>query len=45
MLGWQATIHSERLAQIMVDADIEALAHAGRPWIDQAVVSDWPRLP
>jgi GDPmannose 4,6-dehydratase len=44
-LGWRATIHSERLAQIMVDADIEAVAHEGRPWIDQVVLDDWPRLP
>lgn len=45
VLGWRPTVHSERLAQIMVDADIEALAHEGRPWIDQAVLTDWPRLP
>ena len=31
--------HGRELAQIMVDADIEALEHEGRPWIDQPA---WP---
>lgn len=38
-LGWVAAIHPLELA--MVDADIEALKHAGRPWIDEVVVSGW----
>ena len=25
----------------MVDADIEALAHAGRPWIDTVQLDSW----
>jgi GDPmannose 4,6-dehydratase len=28
----------------MVDADIEALKHEGKPWIDQPELKDWPRL-
>ena len=27
----------------MVDADIEALKHEGKPWIDQPELEDWPR--
>ncbi|WP_029212654.1 GDP-mannose 4,6-dehydratase [Arsenicicoccus bolidensis] len=33
-LGWEAKVHTPELARIMVDADIEALACAGTPWID-----------
>ena len=33
-LGWKATVHTPELARLMVDADITALEHAGRPWID-----------
>ena len=35
VLGWRPTVDGKRLAQIMVDADIEALAHEGTPWIDR----------
>ena len=45
MLGWKASVDGAALARIMVDADIEALEHEGRPWIDQAVLPDWPALP
>ncbi len=41
-LGWKATIHTPALARIMVDADIEALVHGGRPWIDRSVLPNWP---
>jgi GDPmannose 4,6-dehydratase len=34
VLGWTARVRTERLAQIMVDADIEALRHEGRHWVD-----------
>jgi hypothetical protein len=30
-------VKTPELAKIMVDADIQALASGGRPWIDQAV--------
>lgn len=40
-LGWKATVHTPQLAQIMVDADMEALAHGGRPWIDEPVLPTW----
>jgi GDPmannose 4,6-dehydratase len=45
VLGWKATVDGAALARIMVDADIEALQHEGRPWIDQAELPGWPRLP
>ena len=35
---------TERLARIMVDADIEALKHEGKPWIDQPDLEGWPQL-
>jgi GDPmannose 4,6-dehydratase len=44
-LGWKATVDGTRLAQIMVDADLAALEHEGRPWIDSVVLSDWPGTP
>jgi GDPmannose 4,6-dehydratase len=42
LLGWKATVHTPDLARIMVDADIKALAHAGKPWIDEPVLANWP---
>jgi GDPmannose 4,6-dehydratase len=40
-LGWKATVDTEELARIMVDADIEALECAGRPWIDTVTLASW----
>ena len=40
-LGWAPTVHAIELAQVMVDADIEALAHAGTAWIDVPRVASW----
>jgi len=40
-LGWKARVHTPELARIMVDADIEALAHEGRAWIDKPSHPDW----
>lgn len=40
-LGWKAKVHTPELARIMVDADIEALEHEGRPWIDKPKLKDW----
>ncbi len=34
-LGREATVDGRELAQLMVDADIEALECAGSPWIDR----------
>jgi len=34
-LGWRATVHTEELVRVMVDADVAALAHEGRLWIDR----------
>jgi GDPmannose 4,6-dehydratase len=42
-LGWKATVHTDELARIMVDADIEALEHEGRPWIDRVTLDGWPK--
>jgi GDPmannose 4,6-dehydratase len=44
-LGWKAKVDTEQLARIMVDADIEALKHEGRHWIDQVALPGWPDLP
>jgi GDPmannose 4,6-dehydratase len=41
-LGWSATVDMESLARIMVDADVEALAHEGKPWIDHPQLAGWP---
>jgi GDPmannose 4,6-dehydratase len=40
-LGWIPTVHGRALARLMVDADIEALKHAGRPWVDKVQLSSW----
>ena len=45
VLGWKATVDGKRLAQIMVDADLEALEHEGRPWIDHPALPGWPATP
>lgn len=43
-LGWKAKVDTEELARIMVNADIEALKHEGRPWIDHPAVAGWPKV-
>jgi GDPmannose 4,6-dehydratase len=43
-LNWIPTVDGRELARLMVDADIAALEHAGRPWIDK-VRLDWWRTP
>ncbi|WP_067948972.1 GDP-mannose 4,6-dehydratase [Agromyces sp. NDB4Y10] len=40
-LGWVPTIDGLQLAKLMVEADVEALDHAGRPWIDTVKLSSW----
>ena len=40
-LGWVPTIHGRELARLMVDADVEALAHAGKGWIDKVQLASW----
>ncbi|MGU3497927.1 GDP-mannose 4,6-dehydratase [Mycobacterium sp. C31M] len=40
-LDWVPSVDGRQLARLMVDADIEALAHAGRPWIDRVRLADW----
>lgn len=40
-LGWQATVDPMSLARIMVEADIEALEHQGRPWTDKVQLPGW----
>jgi GDPmannose 4,6-dehydratase len=43
-LGWKATVDGRELAKIMVDADLEAIEHAGTPWIDQPKLASWGTL-
>ena len=33
-LGWKARVTADELVRLMVDADIQAVANEGRPWID-----------
>jgi GDPmannose 4,6-dehydratase len=40
-LGWIPSIDGRELAPLMVDADITALEHAGRPWIDTVHLNSW----
>lgn len=40
-LDWVPTIQGPELARLMVDADVEALKHAGRPWIDKVRLESW----
>jgi len=40
-LDWVPTVDGRELARLMVDADIEALEHAGRPWIDKVRLEPW----
>jgi GDPmannose 4,6-dehydratase len=40
-LGWKPAVDGRELARLMVDADIEALKHAGRPWIDTVDLPSW----
>ncbi len=40
-LDWTATVDGRQLARLMVDADIAALEHAGRPWIDTVQLTSW----
>ncbi len=37
-------VQTDELAKIMVDADVEALKHEGKPWIDQPTLPGWPTL-
>jgi GDPmannose 4,6-dehydratase len=43
-LGWVPSVDGRQLARLMADADIEALEHQGRPWID-SVPLDWWQTP
>ena len=40
-LGWKPTVDGRQLAELMVDADIEALQHSGSPWIDKVSLASW----
>ncbi len=40
-LGWKAEVLTPDLACLMVDADCEALKHAGSPWIDAPNLPTW----
>jgi GDPmannose 4,6-dehydratase len=40
-LGWKPMVDGRDLARLMVDADVEALQHAGRAWIDGVDLPSW----
>jgi GDPmannose 4,6-dehydratase len=40
-LGWTPTIDGLQLAKLMVEADVEALEHEGRAWIDTVRLESW----
>jgi GDPmannose 4,6-dehydratase len=40
-LGWRATVMPDRLAKIMVQADMDALKAEGKPWIDKVDLPSW----
>jgi len=40
-LDWIPSVDGRELARLMVDADIEALEHAGRAWIDKVRLPWW----
>ena len=40
-LGWRAGVDGRSLAKLMVEADVEALECAGRPWIDRVSLESW----
>ena len=40
-LGWKATIDGLELGKLMVDADVEALSHEGKHWIDKVSLESW----
>ncbi|WZH52236.1 MAG: GDP-mannose 4,6-dehydratase [Nocardioides alkalitolerans] len=40
-LGWTPTVDGRELAKLMVDADMEALKHAGSSWIDDVKLPSW----
>ncbi|WP_187977903.1 GDP-mannose 4,6-dehydratase [Mycetocola sp. JXN-3] len=42
-LGWEATVRPDDLARLMVDADIEALNHPGKNWIDTVNLASWKK--
>ncbi|MFL0177177.1 GDP-mannose 4,6-dehydratase [Mycobacterium sp. SMC-13] len=44
VLGWKPKILTPELARIMVDADIESVAHSGTPWIDKVELDGWGAL-
>lgn len=43
-LGWKTTVDTGELARLMVDADVMALEHAGRPWNDTVALAGWPTV-
>jgi GDPmannose 4,6-dehydratase len=45
ILGWKPEVMAPELARIMVDADIQALAHSGTQWVDQVSLPGWGAPP
>ncbi|GAA1533397.1 GDPmannose 4,6-dehydratase [Microbacterium ginsengiterrae] len=42
-LGWTPTVDGFALAKLMVDADVAALEHEGRHWIDTVSLESWSK--
>ena len=40
-LGWEPAVDGFALARLMVEADLEALTHAGTSWIDRVELASW----
>src|SRR5690606_24819373 len=40
-LGWTPTVDGIQLAKLMVDADVAALEHEGKNWIDTVSLESW----
>lgn len=41
LLEWKPTIDARELAKLMVEADVEALKHEGRVYVDKVALSTW----
>jgi len=41
ILGWEATVDGQALARLMVENDIQALKHVGKPYTDVVKLPEW----
>ena len=40
-LDWKATVDGRKLAELMVEADVNILKNQGKPWVDKVRLSSW----